>query len=83
MSATKSAAIPSEETLYELPPSAKLVVKVLEYNNSLTQSELASETLLSPRTVRFALTKLEEVGAIESRISFKDARQRIYSLRMD
>lgn len=83
MSATKSATIPSEETLYGLPPSAKLVVKVLEYNDTLTPSEIASKTLLSPRTVRFALTKLDEIGAIESRFSFMDARKRLYSLRVD
>lgn len=83
MSATDSAAIPSEESLYELPPSAKLVVKVLEYNDTLTQSEIVSETMLPPRTVRYALTKLDEIGAIDSRISFMDARKRIHSLRVD
>ena len=68
------------ETLRELPPSAKLVAKVLEYNNSLTQSQLAEETLLPPRTVRYALTRLEDAGIVESRFSFSDARKRIYTL---
>ncbi len=68
------------ETLLALPPSAKLVAKVLEYNGTLTQSELADETLLPPRTVRYALSRLDEEGIVESRFSFSDARKRIYSL---
>ncbi|WP_336037091.1 MarR family transcriptional regulator [Halobacterium yunchengense] len=68
------------EALEDLPPSAKLVAKVLEYNDSLTQSELAEETLLPARTVRYALTRLEEQGVVQSRFSFSDARKRIYTL---
>ena len=69
-----------QESLRGLPPSAKLVLKVLEYNEALTQGELADETLLPPRTVRYALTRLEEAGVVESRFSFADARKRLYSL---
>ncbi len=84
MSTTPTVETPEPaEALRELPPSAKLVVKVLEYNDSLTQSELAEETLLPPRTVRYALTRLEEIEAVESRFSFADARKRLYSLRPD
>ena len=81
--AVTTTTVPSEhrtEVLRELPPSAKLVAKVLEYNDTLTQSELAEETLLPPRTVRYALTRLDEAGLVESRFSFTDARKRIYSL---
>ena len=68
------------EGVRDLPPSAKLVAKVLDYNDTLTQSELAEETLLPPRTVRYALSRLEEEDAIDSRFSFTDARKRLYSL---
>ena len=64
----------------ELPPSAKLVAKVLDHNDALTQSQLAEETLLPPRTVRYALTRLEEADVIASRFSFSDARKRLYRL---
>jgi DNA-binding MarR family transcriptional regulator len=67
----------------ELPPSAKLVAKTLEYNDTLTQSQLAEETLLPPRTVRYGLNRLEEVDVVESRFSFSDARKRIYTLTID
>ncbi|WP_129114987.1 MarR family transcriptional regulator [Halegenticoccus tardaugens] len=66
----------------EMPPSAKLVAKVLDYNDTLTQSQLAEETLLPPRTVRYALTRLEEEDVVESRFSFSDARKRLYTLNV-
>jgi transcriptional regulator, ArsR family len=70
----------SWDAVRDLPPSAKLVAKVLDYNDTLTQSELAEETLLPPRTVRYALNRLEDAGVVDSRFSFSDARKRIYSL---
>jgi len=59
MSATDAVAAEEDVTdrwsaVRDLPPSAKLVAKVLDYNDTLTQSELAEETLLPPRTVRYA-----------------------------
>jgi len=66
----------------ELPPSAKLVAKELDRHDTLTQTELADETLLSPRTVRQAVSRLESVGAIESRVSFRDARKQLYRLKL-
>ena len=66
--------------LGDLPPSAKLVAKTLEYEGDLTQSQLAESTLLPTRTVRYGLTQLEENGLVTSEISFMDARKRVYSL---
>ncbi|GGM71834.1 DNA-binding MarR family transcriptional regulator [Halarchaeum rubridurum] len=80
MSATRTADEATVEQLRDLPPSAKLVAKVLEYEDTLTQSELAEETLLPPRTVRYALTRLDEAGVVDSRFSFTDARKRLYTL---
>ncbi|PSQ02248.1 ArsR family transcriptional regulator [Halobacteriales archaeon QS_4_69_31] len=71
------------DAVRDLPPSAKLVAKTLEYNDALTQSELAEETLLPPRTVRYALNRLEDVDVVDSRFSFADARKRIYSLDIE
>ncbi len=70
------------EDIRELPPSAKLVAKVLEYNETMTQQEIAEETLLPTRTVRYALTRLEETHAVDSRFSFTDARKRLYTLSL-
>ncbi|MGB9987919.1 MarR family transcriptional regulator [Salarchaeum japonicum] len=80
MSAIQSAEADTLERVRDLPPSAKLVAKVLEYEDTLTQSEIADETLLPARTVRYALTRLEDEGVVDSRFSFTDARKRLYSL---
>lgn len=86
MSATESETGEAEDgwdAVRELPPSAKLVAKALEYNDRLTQSQLAEETLLPARTVRYALTRLEECDAVNSRFSFTDARKRVYTLSIE
>lgn len=69
------------ERLRELPPSAKLVAKVLETDAPLSQGQLAEESLLPDRTVRYALNRLEESDIVDSRYSFKDARKQVYFLR--
>lgn len=65
-------------TISELSPSAKLVYKVLEYEGSLTQEEIAAESRLCSRTVRYALGKLEDQDLIASRVCLEDARQSKY-----
>ncbi|MFC7213110.1 MarR family transcriptional regulator [Saliphagus sp. GCM10025308] len=64
----------------DLPPSAKLVYKVLEYEGAMTQEEIATESRLCARTVRYALTKLENVDCVDSRPSLRDARRSIYTV---
>ena len=71
---------PDEESLVDLPPSAKLVFKVLEYNGTLTQKGIVEESMLSARTVRYALERLEEVEAIDEDVYFADARQNLYEI---
>jgi len=86
MSATETETECTEDgwdAVRELPPSAKLVAKALEYNDRLTQSQLAEETLLPARTVRYALSRLEECDAVDSRFSFTDARKRVYTLSIE
>jgi DNA-binding MarR family transcriptional regulator len=77
---TAVAAADPGESLWELPPSAKLVAKTLEYEGDLTQGQLADATMLPSRTVRHAVSRLQEAEIVTSRISFVDARKRVYSL---
>ena len=70
-----------EERLRELPPSAKLVAKVLETDGPLSQGQLVEESLLPDRTVRYALNRLDDTDLVTSRYSFQDARKQVYSLR--
>jgi DNA-binding MarR family transcriptional regulator len=68
------------ERLRELPPSAKLVAKVLEDEAPLSQGQLAETSLLPDRTVRYALNRLEDSDLVDSRYSFTDARKQVYFL---
>jgi predicted transcriptional regulator len=71
------------ESIADLPPSAKLVYKVLEYNGPLTQKGIVEESMLSARTVRYALERLDEVGVVDEDVYFADARQNLYELSED
>ena len=66
------------QNLHDLPPSAKLVFTVLEHEGELTQQGVAKETMLPIRTARYALNRLEDIGAVDRRFYFADARQNIY-----
>ena len=70
-------------TLRELPPSAKLLYKTLEYEGPLTQGQLAAQSLLPPRTVRYGLSTLEDAGVVTDELFIQDARKRLYSLAAD
>lgn len=70
----------TQNAVRDLPPSAKLVYKALEYEGSMTQSQLVAETMLPARTVRDALSRLEDAGAVEERIFIPDARKSTYAL---
>lgn len=69
-----------QDRVGDLPPSAKLVYKALEYEGPMTQSKLARETLLPSRTVRDALSRLEDAEIVERRIFVPDARKSTYAL---
>jgi predicted transcriptional regulator len=70
----------SAEEIADLPPSAKLVYKVLEYNGAMTQKGIVEESMLSARTVRYALERLEEIDAVSEDVYFADARQSLYEI---
>lgn len=74
---------PDWETVAELPASAKLVARVLGYEGPLSGTELAEETRLPPRTVRYAVGRLVDAGVVGERISLRDAREKHYRLRID
>ena len=72
-----------QESLGDLPPSAKLVFKVLEYSGPLTQKGIVQESMLSARTVRYALERLEGIDVVDEDVYFADARQNLYQLTDD
>ena len=68
------------EELLKMPPSAKLVLKTLEYEGPLGQRELVKKTLLPERTARLALSILLEKGLVKRKALLRDPRQKIYSV---
>lgn len=68
------------DTIQDLPPSAKLVYKVLEYDGPLTQKQLVDETMLAARTVRYALERLDDAEVVSEGVYIEDARQTLYRL---
>jgi len=73
----------SENSIEDVPPSAKLVYKVLEYNGDLTQKEIVERSMLSQRTVRDALARLREVDVVAEEVYIPDARQNLYRLTVE
>jgi DNA-binding MarR family transcriptional regulator len=64
-----------------MPPSAKLVYRVLLYNGPMSHKELRNETGLGPRTLRYALVKLKKSEVVVERVKLEDARQRLVYIR--
>jgi len=68
------------EDLLKMPPSSKLLLKILEYEGAMTQKELLTKTMLPDRTVRLALSHLLGKGYVKKKVSIRDARQKIYEI---
>lgn len=70
----------AEENL-PLPPSARLVRKVLEYGGTMTFEELLAETGLPERTLRYCLSVLVARGVVRRTNDPNDFRRKLYQLR--
>ena len=68
------------DRLRELPPSAKLIAKVLEIEGQATHTQLVEASLLPDRTVRYALERLQNAGIVDATFSPMNARKRRYTL---
>ncbi|MCS7135520.1 MAG: NAD(+)/NADH kinase [Nitrososphaerota archaeon] len=66
------------EELLKIPPSAKLILKTLEYEGPLTHRELVRKTMLPDRTMRQALALLIGKGMVKRKPLLRDARQKLY-----
>lgn len=74
---------PAPKQLTKLPPSAKLVYKTLEWEGPLTQKAITEHTRLPARTVRAALTRLDEHDLVQRDMYLPDTRQNEYRLTLD
>ena len=64
-----------------LPPSSKIVLKILGKEGALTHKDIVKKSHCSPRTVRFALRRLKENELIVEKLNMRDMRQIIYQDR--
>jgi DNA-binding MarR family transcriptional regulator len=77
----ESVAAQRRENLQDLPPSCKLVFYALrQAGEPLNVQQLAEETLLSRRTIRYALRRLSNHDIVGTRPSLRDARTTKYLL---
>lgn len=67
----------------DLPPSAKFILKILEYEGQLTQKEIIEKTMLPSRTVRNALSILIRKGLIQRQVIIRGGNKEVivYSLK--
>ena len=72
----------SLEAIRNMPPSAKLLLRVLKENKISRFDELMEETLLSKRTLLYAIRTLREQGLIDTQICMSDARRRFYCIKL-
>jgi len=57
-----------------LPPSARSVFTAVRDAGPLTHPQLRERTGLPPRTIRFAVRRLQDEGFLEARCSLQDCR---------
>ncbi len=62
-----------------------MVAVVLNFNYTLPESvkDIARETYLPARTVRYALNKLKEEKILQEHFYFQDVRQSLYGLNFN
>jgi len=74
----KRTSVSATKETKSLPPSAKLVYKILSYEGNLTQKEVINISNLPERTVRYALELLLKKMLITRQPYLNDARQTVY-----
>jgi NAD+ kinase len=76
----KRTSVSTTKETKNLPPSAKLVYKILSYEGNLTQKEVIKISNLPERTVRYALELLLKRKIITHQPYLNDARQTVYGV---
>jgi DNA-binding MarR family transcriptional regulator len=65
-----------------LPPSSKIVLRILGNEGAMTHKDIVKKSHCAPRTVRYALRKLKERNLLIEKANLRDMRQIIYQYRM-
>ena len=72
--------IPVHENIVKVPKSARVIYELLHHEGSLKPDNISQKTLLSARTVRYALKKLMEKNLISRNPDLYDLRSHYYFL---
>jgi len=59
--------------------SEKKVLEILPFSGGVTHADIVSASSYSPRTIRYALSKLIEKGMIQASLNMRDMRQKKYT----
>jgi DNA-binding MarR family transcriptional regulator len=70
----------TEASFDGLPPSAKLVAKVIEQEGSMDANEISDSARLHPSTTRDALKRLAEEGVVDVSVDSDEGRRLVYSI---
>jgi transcription initiation factor IIE alpha subunit len=70
----------TDDAFGDLPPSAKLVAKVIEHEGEMDANEVSEAARLHPSTTRDALKRLAERGVVDVRVESRDSRRLVYSM---
>jgi DNA-binding MarR family transcriptional regulator len=70
------------DVLMAIPPSGKLVLRVIRERKIARLQELRQETMLPQRTLLYAIKILRELGLIETQVCMNDARRRFYCVKL-
>lgn len=70
------------EIVKTMPNSAKLLLRVLKENKISTFDDLMEETMLSRRTLLYAIKALRELDLIETQVCMSDTRRRFYCVKL-
>lgn len=72
--------LPIYENVAKVPKSARVIFELLQHEGSLKPDSISQKTLLSARTVRYALKKLMEKNLISRNPDLNDLRSHYYFL---
>jgi DNA-binding MarR family transcriptional regulator len=70
----------TDDAFADLPPSAKLVAKVIEHEGEMDASEVSEAARLHPSTTRDALKRLAEEGVVDVSVVSDGSRRLVYSM---
>lgn len=71
----------NNETVEKLPKSAQSILNILKDGRPHTFNELFELTSIAPRTIRFALRRLNDKELLIRKLNFRDGRQIFYQIK--